>query len=52
VATINVLDDGVGMISDNIRSFHLLNVNSSQEVTFLGLHVVAILGNILIVLGE
>jgi len=46
VVTINVLDDGDGVISDCNRNFYLLSVNSSHEVTFLGLYVVAMLGNI------
>jgi len=52
VATINVLNDGDGVISDCNRNFHLLNVNSSHKVTSLSHHIVAILGNIVIALGE
>jgi len=43
VATINVLDDGDRVISDCNR-IHLLGVNSSHKVTFLGLHVVVMVG--------
>jgi len=46
LVTINVLNDGNGVDGDYNMNFQLLNVNSSQEVTFLGLHVVAMLGNI------
>jgi len=41
-----------GLISDCNRNFHLFSVNSLQEVTFLGLYVVTILGNIMISVGE
>jgi len=37
VVTINVLDDGDGVISDYNRKFHLLSVNLLSEGTFLGL---------------
>jgi len=52
VATIKVLDDGDGVISDCNRNFYLLSVNSLEEVTFLGLHIVAMVGNIVSVLGK
>jgi len=52
MSTINVLDEVDGVISDYNRNFHLLNVTSLQEVTFLGLHVVTMLGNIVTTLGE
>jgi len=52
VATINVLDDGNEVISDYNRNFHLSSVNSSHKVTFLGFHVVAILGNIVTSAGK
>jgi len=48
VATINVSNDGDGVISDYNRNFYLLSVNSLQEVTFLGFHIMAILENIVI----
>jgi len=51
VATINVLGDNNGVISDYNKNSHLLSVNSSQ-VTFLGLYVRDMLGNIAIALGE
>jgi len=52
VVTINVLDDGDGVISDYNRIFHLSNVISQQEVTLLGLHVVLKLGTIVTIVGE
>jgi len=52
VATVNLLNDGDGVISKFNTNIHVFNVNSSQELTFVGLHVVAILGNIVFALGE
>jgi len=56
VATINALNDGDGVIylvtSDYNRNFYPLSENPSQKVTFLGLHVIAMLGNILTNLSE
>jgi len=52
VAKINVLNDGNVMISDCNETFYLSSVNSLHEMTFLGLHVVSMLGNIVSTLGE
>jgi len=52
VVTIYVLDDGDGVISDYNRNFHFLSANLSQEVAFLGLPVVAMLGTIVTALSE
>jgi len=55
VATMNVLDDSDGVISDYYRNFHLMGIKTLKEVTFnLGLHVVIMLENIVIIvaLGE
>ena len=38
------------MISDYKINFHLLSVNSSQEVSFLGLYIVLMLRKIVIAL--
>jgi len=50
VAKINVWDDGDGVICD-FENFYLFNVNSSQQVFFLFLHIVVMLGNIVTALG-
>jgi len=52
VSTIDVLDDGDGVISDYRRNFYLFSVNSSQEMTFLGLYIASMLENIVIALGK
>jgi len=52
LAIINVSDDGDGVVNGCNRNFFLLNVNLLEEVTFLGMHVVVMLGNIVIALGE
>jgi len=46
------MDDGDGVISDHHRHFHFLSVNSLYEETFLGLHVVTMIGNTVIALSE
>jgi len=46
VVIINALGDGDGVISDCFRIFYLFSVNSSKQVIFLFLHVVAMLENI------
>jgi len=48
----NALNDGEGVISDYNWNFHLFSVNSLQGVTFLFLHVIAILENIVAKLGN
>jgi len=45
------MDDGDGAISDYWRNFNLFSVNSSHKVINFGLHLVAIIGNIVIALG-
>jgi len=52
VTTIIVLDDCDGIIISNYNKNYLLNVNSSLEVTFLGPHVMTMLGNIVTTLDE
>jgi len=52
VSLINAFDDGEGVISDCKKNFHFFSVNLSQEVTFLFLHVMAMLGNIAIAVSD
>ena len=46
MTAINVLDDGEGVIRNCHENFRLFSVNSSQEIFFLFLHVMAMLENI------
>jgi len=46
------LDGGDGVISDCNMNYYLLSINSSQEVTFLGHHIMVMLGNIVTTLCE
>jgi len=48
----HVLSDGNGVISDYNSNFHLLSVNPLYKVTFIGLHVVTMLGNIVTTFSE
>jgi len=52
VATINVLNDGDGMISEYNRNFSFWLKFSSEGVLFLSLYVLAMLRNIVIALGK
>jgi len=46
MATFNALANDEGVFSHHNRNFHLSNVNSFEEVTFLYLHAMAMLRNI------
>jgi len=52
VAKINTLVDGDGVVSNCFTNFYLSNVNLLNELTFLFLYVMAIIENIVAILGN